>query len=78
MMFNTSQVPRKDLVVYYESMKREVQTRPIYECRYDERLETKTEESTHLTYTGLIGELEAGTPKDRDEVNRRDVSECEV
>ena len=24
--------------VYYESIKREVQRRPIYECRYDERL----------------------------------------
>ncbi len=33
-------------------------TRPIYECRYDERLKTKTEESTHLTYTGFLGELE--------------------
>ncbi len=39
-------------------MKREVQTRPIYECRCDERLKTKTEESTRLTYTGFLGELE--------------------
>ena len=39
-------------------MKGEVQTRPIYECRYDERLQTKTKEFTHLTYTGLIGGLE--------------------
>jgi hypothetical protein len=46
------------LFVYYESMKRETKTRPIYECRCDERLKTKTEESTRLTYTGLIGELE--------------------
>jgi len=30
----------------------------MYECRCDERLQTKTEESTRLTYTGLIGELE--------------------
>ena len=29
------------IVVYYESMKREVKTRPIYECRCDERLKTK-------------------------------------
>jgi hypothetical protein len=29
-----------------------------YECRYDERLKTKTEESTRLGYTGLVGELE--------------------
>jgi hypothetical protein len=45
-------------VVYYESMKRELKTRPIYECRCDERLKTKTEESTRLAYTGLLGELE--------------------
>jgi hypothetical protein len=46
------------LVVYYESMKRELKTRPTYECHCDERLKTKAEESTHLAYTGLIGELE--------------------
>jgi hypothetical protein len=39
-------------------MKREVKTRPIYECRCDERLKTKAEESTPLAYTGLLGELE--------------------
>jgi hypothetical protein len=39
-------------------MKTEIKTRPIYECRCDERLKTKAEESTHLTYTGLLGELE--------------------
>ncbi len=44
--------------VYYESIKRELKTRLIYECRCDERLKTKVEESTRLTYTGLIGELE--------------------
>jgi hypothetical protein len=32
--------------------------RSINECRYDERLQTKVEESTLLVYTGLIGELE--------------------
>jgi hypothetical protein len=45
-------------LVYYESMKRELKTRPIYECRCDERLKTKAEESTWLTYTGLVGELD--------------------
>ncbi len=30
----------------------------MYECRYDERLKVKTEESTNLTYTGLLGKLE--------------------
>ncbi len=50
------------IVVYnYESMNRELKTRPIYECRYDERLKTKDE----------------GTPKDRDDVNRRDVCGCD-
>jgi hypothetical protein len=46
------------MFVYYESMKGELQTIPIYECRCDERLKTKVEESTLLTYTGLLGELE--------------------
>ena len=46
-------------IVYYESMKRELKTRPIYECRCDdERLKTKAEESTRLTYTGFLGEPE--------------------
>ena len=39
-------------------MKRELKTRPIYECRGDDGLKTKVEESTCLTYTGLFGELE--------------------
>ena len=43
------------VVVYYESIKREIKTRPIYECRCDERLKTKAEESTHLVYTELSG-----------------------
>jgi hypothetical protein len=30
----------------------------IYECRSDERLNTKVEESTRLAHTGLLGELE--------------------
>ncbi len=45
-------------VVYYESIKRELQRRPINECRCDERLKTKTEEFTLLAYTGLFGGLE--------------------
>ena len=32
--------------------------RCIYECRCDERLQTKTKEFTRLTYTGLVVELE--------------------
>ncbi len=45
-------------VVYYESIKREPKIRGIYECRCDERLQTKTREVTHITYTGLTVELE--------------------
>jgi hypothetical protein len=44
--------------VYYESIKRELKIRCIYECRCDERLQTKTKEFTRLTYTGLVVELE--------------------
>jgi hypothetical protein len=34
--------------VYDESIKRELKTIPKYECRFDERLKTKAEESTRL------------------------------
>jgi len=46
------------LFVYYESIKGGLKRRPVYECRYDERLKTKTEGSTRLTYTGWLGGLE--------------------
>ena len=46
------------IVVYYESLKRELKIKPIYECRCDERLKTKAEESTRLASTELHGELE--------------------
>ena len=45
-------------VVYYESLKRELKTKPIYECRCDERLKTRVEESTRPTCTQLVRELE--------------------
>ena len=44
--------------VYYESIKREVQIKPIYECRCNERLQTEDQEFTRLSYTGLLGGLE--------------------
>ncbi len=47
-----------DLVYYYESIKREPKIRGIYECRCDERLQTKTKKFTRLPYTGLVLELE--------------------
>jgi hypothetical protein len=46
------------IVVYYETIKREVKIKPISECRCDERLKTQPEESTRLSDTGLFGELE--------------------
>ena len=39
--------------VYYESIKWEVKIKPIFECRCDERLNPKSEESTRLVYNGL-------------------------
>ncbi len=48
------------LYVYYESIKREPKIRGIYECRCDERLQTKTKKFTLLPYTGL-GERFANT-----------------
>jgi hypothetical protein len=40
--------------VYYESIKGDLKIRTIQEYRCDERLKTKGEESTRLTYTGLL------------------------
>ena len=50
----------QSVLVYYESIKREAKIRPTCECRCDERLKTKTEESTLLGYrdTGFLEELE--------------------
>ena len=41
------------VVVYYESIKRDLKRRIIYEYRCDERLKTKNEESARLADTGL-------------------------
>ena len=46
------------ILFYYESRKREVKKRHIYECRCYERLKTKSEKSTRLGYPGFLGELE--------------------
>ena len=48
----------EDIVVYYESIKRRLKIRGIYECRCDERLQTNTKKFTRLPYTGLVLELE--------------------
>jgi hypothetical protein len=50
-------VPETELFII-KSIKRELKTRPIYDCRCDERLKPKDDKSTYLTYTGLIEELE--------------------
>ena len=44
--------------VYYESLNRELKTKPINECRCDERLQNKVEESTRLGCPRLVAELE--------------------
>ena len=56
-------------------MKCDLKTRPIYECRSDERLKTKDEESTRLVYTELLVELEH--LKIETTLSRRDVCECD-
>ena len=47
----------KHIVVYYESIKRELKRRLIYEYLCDERLKTKNDQSTRFTDTGLVVEL---------------------
>jgi hypothetical protein len=47
-----------EIVVYYESLKRALQTKTIYGYRCDERLKTNVEESTRLACTPLCAELE--------------------
>ena len=66
--------------VYYESIQRELKIKPIYECRCDERLQTKTKEFTRLTYTGLVVELEHLKIETRliDEKFANAMGECEI
>jgi hypothetical protein len=51
-------VELRKFVVYYETIKRDLKRRLIYECRCDERLKAKAEGSAHLEYTWLRGGLE--------------------
>ncbi len=44
----------KKFPVYYKSIKREPKIRGTYECRCDERLQTKTKKFTCLPYTGGV------------------------
>jgi hypothetical protein len=61
--------------VYYESIKRGLKRRLIYWYRWDERLENQK----WGIYTPLRHWVGRGTgrPKDKDEVKRREVWECE-
>jgi hypothetical protein len=52
--------------VYYESIKRELERRPIYECRCDERLKTKAESQAFYFYYESI----------KREVKIRPIYEC--
>ncbi len=51
-------VKTRPINVYYETRKREPKRKPNSECRCDERLNTKVEESTRLSDTELFGQLE--------------------
>jgi hypothetical protein len=50
-------------VVYYESIKRELQIRGIYECRCDERLQTKTKEFKSQKFANTMGDSEYVTER---------------
>jgi len=52
---------RRSVYVYYESIKREPKIRGIYECRCDERLQTKSKEFTRLAEHSLKCALETVT-----------------
>ncbi len=49
-----------------------------YECRCDERLKTKDEESTLLTYNIHWVDRGTGTPKDKDEKFVNVMGECVI
>ena len=45
--------------------------------RCDERLKARVEESACLTYTGLHDKNKLEIPRDKDEVNKREIHECD-
>ena len=65
---------------YYETIKRELNTRLIYECRCNEKLKAKAEGSRRLAYTGLRGGLEHLKIETRliDERFASVMGECEI
>ena len=62
------------IVVYYETITRNLKKRFMCECRCDTRLKAKAEGSTRLSYTVPSGTV---IPKNIDEVNKRAVCECD-
>ncbi len=64
----TRQNQRTKKVVYYESMKRKVKIKRIYECRCNGKLQTKrfTRLTTHWVGRGT------GTPKDKKDSSGRE------
>jgi hypothetical protein len=62
--------------VFYETRKRELNRKLIYECRCDERLKVKDEGSTYLVYTGFREGLEH--LKIRDKFNKQEVCEYDA
>ena len=60
-----------------DEVNKRLKTKLIYECRCDERLNTKVEESTRLACT-VARQNKLETPKEKDEVNKREVHECDV
>ena len=85
---NKLEIPRDKDCVYYESIKRDLKRRLIYEYRCYERLKTKTEECTRLADTKdevVYYESIKREPKIRgikkcrcDEVNKREIQECRL
>jgi hypothetical protein len=49
---------RPILVVHTNCLQVDIKTHSFIECRCDERLKTKSEGSTLLSYTGFLGGLE--------------------
>jgi hypothetical protein len=75
-----SESKKECLLVYYETIKWELKIKHNSECRCNERLKTKDEESTILSDTGLYGELEHLKVKTRliDEKFASVIGECVI
>ena len=61
--------------VYYEEIQREVNRILLHECRCNERLKVKKSWGIYTTHIHWVVRG-TGTPKDRDEVKRKEVQGC--